>query len=476
MKHRLYWQLFLSTAAVVLVGFALLTGMIALVLSSVNAEKQMDALRSQANAIATSLSEVDKAQNYSDEIKRMASAFSESNGTTVFFVQRSGLVSVCSDTLQHKNCPHTGLVLNQDVLDAVFMSGRYEETGLFFGTYADTHHTVGVPIYASSGNYDAAVFVSARAAGPFDGVSAVLKPLGAVLAVLLAVIFFVIFLICRRVARPMLEISEATKAMANGDFSRRVKVERSDEVGELARHFNSMADALASLDSMSNSFVTNVSHDLKTPMTTIAGFVDGILDGTIPPQEHRRYLTIVSDEIKRLSGTVNTMLSLSKIQSGLYELSLQPVDLSEVAVQAVVSFEHALSEKRIDVIGLDSLPPANVSGDGQLLYQALYNLVDNAVKFTPPGGYISFSLSENNTAVELYIKNSGIGISEQEQQCIFERFYKTDKSRSEDKRGAGVGLFIVKTIADMHGGAVTVKSLEGQYTQFCLRLPRSHKS
>ena len=475
MKQRLYWRFFLTIAAVVLAGFVLLTGLIAVVLSSIRAEQQMDILRDQATAIASSLVKVDKEESYSDEIKRMASAFSGMNGSTVFFVNRSGLVSVCSDTLNHTVCPHAGLVLNNDVVYDVFVRGHFEETGDFFGLYNDTRLTVGVPIVGQNGDFDTAVFVCAKAGGRLDYLWDVLGPLSVVLAVLLAVIFFVIFLICRRVAKPILEISEATKAMANGDFSRRVTVDRSDEVGELARCFNSMAESLSALDSMSNSFVTNVSHDLKTPMTTISGFIDGILDGTIPPDQQRRYLTIVSDEVKRLSGTVNTMLSLSKIQSGLYDLTLRPVDLSEVAVHVVVSFEHALTEKRIDVLGLDGLPPANVNGDEQLLYQALYNLVDNAVKFTPNGGYISISISENTSHVELYIKNSGSGISESDQQHIFERFYKTDKSRSEDKKGAGVGLFIVKTIADMHGGSVSVKSIEGQYTQFCFRLPRTHK-
>ena len=127
------------------------------------------------------------------------------------------------------------------------------------------------------------------------------------------------------------------------------------------------------------------------------------------------------------------------------------------------------------MLGLESLPLIPVNGDEALLYQAIYNLVDNAVKFTPPGGYISVTASENNTAVELYIKNSGSGISQTDQQHIFERFYKSDKSRSEDKRGAGVGLFIVKSIVDVHGGSVTVNSAEGQYSEFCIRLPHSHK-
>lgn len=473
MKYRLFWRLFLNTAAVVLAGFVILTGILAVLLSNKRAGEQMDYMRDQAKAIAASLVMVEKDSSYSDEIKRMAAAFSETNGSTVFFINRSGLVTVCSDAVNDPTCPHAGLVMDQDVLRDVFVQGRFEETGDFYGLYDGDYHTVGIPIVSTGGSYDSAVFVCAEAGGIMDYVSELLKPFGIALALLLTVIYFVILLICRRITRPIREISEATNAMANGDFTRRVRTDRRDEVGELARHFNSMADSLASLDSMSNSFITNVSHDLKTPMTTIAGFVDGILDGTIPPEEHRRYLFVVSNEVKRLSATVNTMLSLSKIQSGLKEFEPRPVDLSEIVVRVFVSFEFALSDKRIDVLGLESLPLIPVNGDEALLYQAIYNLVDNAVKFTPPDGYISVTASENTTGVELYIKNSGSGISPTDQQHIFERFYKSDKSRSEDKRGAGVGLFIVKSIVDVHGGSVSVNSAEGQYSEFCIRLPRS---
>ena len=475
MKYRLYWRLFLSTAAVVFAGFVILTGILAVLLSSKRGEEQMEHLRSQAAAIAESLVLVEKEQNYSDELKRMATAFSDTNGSTVFFINRSGLVTVCSDAVHDPTCPHTDLIVNTETLRDVFVRGWFEETGDFFGLYDSAYHTVGVLIVGMGGNYDSAVFVCAKAGGVMDYVAELLEPFGIALAVLLTVIYFVILLICRRVTRPIREISEATKAMANGDFTHRVHTNRSDEVGELARHFNSMADSLAALDSMSNSFITNVSHDLRTPMTTISGFVDGILDGTVPPDEQRRYLLVVSNEVKRLSATVNTMLSLSKILSGLKEIEQQPVELSELIVRVFMSFELALSEKQIDVLGLDGMPIVMTNGDGQLLYQAIYNLVDNAVKFTPPGGYISVSVSENTNDVALYIKNSGHGISETDQQHIFERFYKSDKSRSEDKQGAGVGLFIVKSIVTVHGGTVSVKSVEGQYSQFCVRLPCSRK-
>lgn len=475
MKNKLYLRLFFSVASVFLAGLLLFAGTMVFALASQQETERFDQLRNEALSIAESLQQVDKGQNYSDEIKRMASAFSNLNDSTVFFVNRSGLVSVCSDSINHVDCPHTDLTLDAATLRAVFTKGRYESTDDFGGIYDCAYHTVGVPILGQSASFDMAVFVSAKVDYHLDTFAEILGVCLVPFLASLAVIFLVVFLISRNTMRPIREISEATKAMANGDFRCRVSETRRDEIGELARHFNKMAESLGALENMSNSFVTNVSHDLKTPMTTIAGFVDGILDGTIPQSEHRRYLSIVSDEVKRLSNTVNTMLNLAKIQSGMTDISYTQVDLADLVFRVVLSFEHALTEKGIDVLGLDSMNPAFLDGDENLLFQALYNLVDNAVKFTQPGGYISFSISENNSDLELYIKNSGDGIPEKDLQHVFERFYKTDKSRSEDKSGAGVGLYIVKTIVENHGGTVTVKSAEGQYTQFCIRLSKTHK-
>lgn len=476
MRYKLYAKLFISTAVAVLFGFVLLVGVLVYGFSAKMETERLDLLREEAVSIADSLKSSDQTQNYSDELKRMAVAFSKGSGSSVFFVNRSGLVTICSDTLNHEKCVHSGATLDSEILYAVFVRGRFESTGDFAGLYDSDHYVVGVPIVGSGGAYDMAVFVSSEVQNHNEHILEILAFSLLPACIVLLVIYVIIFSISCSMSRPLKEMAEATKAMAKGDFSKRVSDTRKDEIGDLARSFNKMAESLGALDYMSNSFVTNVSHDLKTPITTISGFVDGILDGTIPPDQQKKYLSIVSVEIKRLSNTVNTMLNLAKIESGMAQLNCCTVDLTDVVCRVAVSFEYSLSDKDIDVIGLDTAGKVYVECDEGMMYQAIYNLFDNAVKFTQRGGFISVSFSENNSEVMLYIKNSGSGIPEKDMAHIFERFYKTDKSRSQDKYGAGVGLYIVRNIICGHGGDITAKSVEGQYTQFCITLPKIHNT
>ena len=243
------------------------------------------------------------------------------------------------------------------------------------------------------------------------------------------------------------------------------------KVAELATALNAMAVSLSSVEGMRRSFVANVSHELKTPMTTIAGFIDGILDGTIPDEKRNYYLKIVSNEVKRLSRLVRSMLDLSRIDSG--ELKINPVrfDMTEVVCTALLSFERRIDEKRIDIVGLGDCPRMEVQGDFDLLGQVLYNLLDNAVKFTNEGGTIAIHLEKKDGRVYCAVRNSGEGVPSHEMPRLFERFYKSDKSRSLDKNGVGLGLYIVKTVINLHQGEIMVRSVEGEYTEFAFWLP-----
>jgi len=274
-----------------------------------------------------------------------------------------------------------------------------------------------------------------------------------------------------RMTKPLKLMSEASKAMARGDFSKRVPVISDDEIGELSASFNMMTNSLARLESMRKSFVADVSHELKTPMTTISGFIDGILDGTIEPEKQKYYLGIVSDEVKRLSRLVQSMLSMSRLESGEFVLNPELFDLGQLLCSVVVSQEQRIENKNLQIIGLDEVESVSVSADKDLIHQVVYNLIDNAVKFTNDGGSISFALKSENKKTVLTVTNTGKGIPEKELPYIFERFYKVDKSRSASKNSTGLGLYIVKTIITAHGGQVSVSSKENQFTAFKIILP-----
>jgi signal transduction histidine kinase len=286
----------------------------------------------------------------------------------------------------------------------------------------------------------------------------------------LAVVSIIIYFITARMVEPLHSMLDATHSFSRGDFSKRVPVNGYDEVGKLSMAFNNMASTLAVTESTRRSFIANVSHELKTPMTTISGFVDGVLDGTVPEEKRDQYLAIVSNECKRLSRLVRSMLDMARLEAGEVELNPVTLDISEIIRQTVFTFEHAIEEKELDVRGLET-DRVMVLADKDLIHQVVYNLVDNAVKFVNPGGYIQFLYRAEQGMTFVTIRNSGEGIDKSEAPQLFERFYKSDRSRSLDKDGVGLGLHIVKSIIHYHKGDITVQSLQGQYTDFEFSLP-----
>lgn len=227
--------------------------------------------------------------------------------------------------------------------------------------------------------------------------------------------FIAVYFLTASLIKPLHDMSEATKAYAEGDFGPRVKVKGDDELAELVRAFNKMASDLSLLESSRRSFVANVSHELKTPMTTIGGFIDGILDGTIPESQQKHYLSIVSDETKRLSRLVTAMLNMSKIEAGELKLKPKAFDISAEIFNVLLSFEQIIERKHIEISGLDRLHSVTVTADEDMIHQVIYNLVDNAVKFTE-NGTISVFADDDENATLIKVVNTGAGISSEERE------------------------------------------------------------
>lgn len=284
--------------------------------------------------------------------------------------------------------------------------------------------------------------------------------------------FFASIAISYRMSRPIKKLTSATKQYASGDFKVKIPDMHSyDELETLIDSVNSMADSLSVLEESRSNFVANVSHELKTPMTIISGFIDGILDGTISENEREKYLQIVSDEVKRLSRLVIAMLNMSKIEAGKLKLNPSEVNMQRLIFSVLLSFEKAINEKDIEILGLDTLENIILEADEALINQIVYNLVDNAVKFTPRSGSITFSLYAEKKTANILIRNTGDGIPTEEAALIFDRFYKVDKSRRLDSHSFGMGLYIVKNIVELHGGTVSVDSVPGEFTEFHIKLP-----
>lgn len=288
------------------------------------------------------------------------------------------------------------------------------------------------------------------------------------LAALVAVYF-----LSERIIGPLKNMSKAAKSYAAGNFDIRIPVQGNDEVAELAAAFNQMASGLQNLENMRRSFLANVSHDLKTPMTTIAGFIDAILSGAIPPENTTEYLERIKNEVLRLSRLVRQLLDLSRIQAGDRKLEPTVFDICEVARQIVLSFEQKIEEKNLDVEFDCESENIFVYADKDAIHQILYNVCDNAVKFSRPGGKYKLSVTVKDKKAHVSVYNEGEGIAEEDLPFVFERFYKSDKSRGLDKSGVGLGLFIAKTIIDAHRETITVDSVKDSYCRFEFTLPLS---
>ena len=271
---------------------------------------------------------------------------------------------------------------------------------------------------------------------------------------------------------PVRGITNAAESYAKGDFSVRLKLTGDAEMDDLAATMNRMADFIDRNERSRRSFVSNVSHELKTPMTTIGGFVDGILDGTIPPEDERKYLKTVSSEVKRMTRLVQSMLNISKFEEGSLSPAFQPLDLTELLIKTLFLFEKKIDAKDLEIEGLGACEHITAEADRDLMQQVFYNLIENAIKFVNERGTLTFAVqSTAEEQIEIRIRNSGEGLTEDELSHIFERFYKTDHSRERDTTGVGLGLSIVSRIMVLQNGSVTVKSVYGEYTEFIVSLP-----
>lgn len=385
----------------------------------------------------------------------------------------NGQLILCSDA--PLGCEHQGLSITSKTFLSQILSQEYVvSNGIIEGLYEEPRYVVSTTIRDAANNPVGIVIVSR----PMGRSLAVLDRLlerfitVSVLVVLVAVV--VMSITTHKHSNPLRDMARTANAFGHGDLKARAKVPAAapEEIQELALAFNNMAQSLEKSEYQRKEFVANVSHELKTPMTTIGGYVDGILDGTIPPEQQRKYLQIVSDETKRLSRLVRSMLDISRLQEqgAIPEEKKLRFDVEECAGQVLITFEQKINDKKLDVDVDMPEHPVYTYACQDYITQVIYNLVDNAVKFCPEGGILGLQIREGNHKVYVTVSNNGPTIPPQELPLLFDRFHKLDKSRSQNRDGWGLGLYIVKTLVHSHGENISVTSHEGK-TEFTFTLP-----
>lgn len=396
---------------------------------------------------------------------------SEASQAQVQICDAEGVLILCADS--PAGCHHQGLQLSRDQIDRM-EQGMISYTGELKGIYAESRHVVTAPMKDEHGCLLGFVIVSS----PTTNVEQALNSanrffLIITISVSVTAVCMMSFFASRH-SKPLRKMSKAAIAFGHGDLEARVQVDPASpvEIRELALAFNNMAASLQKSEYQRQQFVANVSHELKTPMTTIAGFADGILDGTIPAEKQQQYLQLISAETKRLSRLVRSMLEIARLQEtgGVPEQQKTRFDLTECAGQALFSFEKTITEKKLDVQVEFPDYPVYTRANRDHIVQVIYNLVDNAVKFCPEDGRLTVKLTTGDEKIYVTVGNSGQSIPAEELPLLFDRFHKLDKSRSQNREGWGLGLYIVKTIICAHGEDISVHSQDG-WTEFTFTLP-----
>ena len=395
---------------------------------------------------------------------------SNTTSTIVILADENGKCIVCTE---NNRCNHEGSFVPADTMK--MLSGRDVSVQLketFQDMFSGSYYTVGRAARDSQGRIIGYVFAFSDTTNLNIFSNAILSIFMVCAGTMLMVSSMVSIIVAGRLTTPMRTISEAARRFSQGDFGVRVHVEGDTEVEQLATTFNQMASFVDKNEKSRSSFVANIAHELRTPMTSIKGFVDGMLDGTIPQEMQHRYLTVISDEVGRLARLTNSMLDISKLESGEFILNEANYNIWDTIAAIAFAFENRIEENNITLNGFKPRK-IMVSADQDIIHQVVYNIFDNALKFTPNGGYISFDVTEDKNAgkVTVKIRNSGQGISKESLPYIFERFYKEDSSRSVHTKGAGIGLYISKTLVQRSGGDIWAESEEGQYTEFSFTLP-----
>ena len=394
------------------------------------------------------------------------------SGADAIICDSTGRVVLCSDS--PFGCEHQMLVIEEKYLNRVLQNGIATDTGAVPDLYPDARYIVSVPILDANTQKGVGIVM---VSSPLAQTTMVLERISdiylfvALIVVLVAGVVMTFF--ARQQSKPLQDMARVANAFGHGDLNARVRLEGDypQEIEELALAFNNMATSLQKSEYQRQEFVANVSHELKTPMTTIGGYIDGILDGTIPANRSRQYMQIVSDETKRLSRLVRSMLDISRLQDqgGIPDEKKTRFDVEECAGQVLITFEKKIMDKRLEVdVDIPELPTFTYACEDYIT-QVIYNLLDNAVKFCPEGGTLGLKISKSNTKIFVSVSNDGDTIPADELPLVFDRFHKLDKARNK-KDGWGLGLYIVKTIVCSHGEDISVTSKDGK-TAFTFTLP-----
>ena len=467
----IYFRNFLATAILVFCCFLIIGTAFFFLGRGYLVNDTQERLNANADEVVRTASALSRQETLESlNLRVMISSLANSTKSHIFITDAGGTVLSCSDN--SFTCEHLYHQLDSVIINDLSINGEIDRFSSLQGFYPDERYVVAKPI-SPGGALLGYAFVSSEGLSlmgvwrTFIGVMLTVAVAVMCIAMLMSLIF------SKKMAEPLDEMARTARKFAHGDFSVRIADpgDRDDEIGALQASFNNMADTLEKSEERRREFIANISHELRTPMTTIAGFADGILDGTIPREQEEKYLRKIADETRRLSRLTRNMLNIAQTRSDAVDITRRSkFDISELLLKTLLSFESRATEKQLDVDPQLPEDPMIVFADADSITQVLYNLLDNAVKFSTEGSTITIRLYKRSSKAYVSVSNHGETIPADDLPYIFDRFHKSDRSRSLDKDGVGLGLYLVKTIIDSHDEDIAVTSRNG-VTTFVFTLP-----
>lgn len=466
MRKTLYLKFILAYLIFAFFGFVVVATFVSSLTSDHIKKNHAESLYKEAVQIAnTYASDLYSNRTSLDTVKSQIDALAVYMNSTIWIINPSGRMVLDSSS---SLTPEKEIVLEN--FDPTAAAGSYYTEGNFFGCFEQNMLSVFAPI---TYNYRVQGYVvihmsmaSIQAeASSFLNISYIMLLILFVLSLIILIFFTEIVYV------PLKKIIFATEQYASGNMHYEFTVESADEMGYLAASLNYMANEIARAEDNQKKFVANVSHDFRSPLTSIRGYLDAMLDGTVPPELYEKYLNIVLNETDRLKKLTDSLLTLNNLNTKGVYLEKSVFDLNAMIRNTAATFEVVCKKRSVAielVLTGDTMP---VEADMGKIQQVLYNLLDNAIKFSPQDSIIKIETTEKKNKVFVSVKDRGIGIPKEDLKLIWDRFYKSDLSRGKDKKGTGLGLSITKEIIMAHGEHINVISTVGVGTEFIFSLP-----
>ena len=477
MKHTIYTKLLISYLIYGVVAFLIICTFTQRLITNHMEKQEASNLYREASVIAS-----DYASEYFNSSMSLNDFQNHMKIISGYMDAKVWVVSPSGEVLMDSDDPSIGRHMSENDSDPVIIDdfdvadfgSSYYMIGDFYGSFDHDMLSVFSSVNVSYQNIGYIV-IHKSLSSVHEGVNGFMNISFYTVALIFMFALLVFIMMSRSIYRPLVKITKAAKQYAKGDFTTKIEVSSNDEIGYLANTLNYMATELDTLEEDQRKFVSNVSHDFRSPLTSIKGYVEAMLDGTIPVEMQGKYLNIILFETERLNKLTKSLIDLNQFGHHGIRLDIADFDINTMIRTTILTFEGKCTEKGVSFDLVLTGTELFVRGDMTKIQQVIYNLIDNAVKFSNNDSRIKIETSIRNEKVFVSVKDSGIGIPKDSIQKIWERFYKSDLSRGKDKRGTGLGLSIVKEIIQAHGENINVISTEGVGTEFIFTLPLSKK-